>query len=288
MNRFQLIIAWITGIIICLVCFHPPTYEYHEQQRIDLVKTILYIVPILILGVLLILTLRNEALFKPIMAGFFRIKGFWTVHSKKILRVVIREVIIFVVIISVGIGVGFSSRFFSHKHYIYEDAESVLSSNEFEDMYSYLNKVVAYCGEHPEIKIYGFHTGNPKIDGIVEGDTVSILEIAEKMAKENPSNKIVYDKLEAISDKLGKNHKFDFLSAQTVTEQTSKEQTPHKKSFLSKIRHNVLSFIRHTFTEDNIEVFGVFIILFGYPVYLGIRFIVWAKRRLFSKNKQTG
>lgn len=72
MNKKQLIVAWVTGIIISLICLHPPTYRYHLQQRIDVVKAVLYIIPILIIGILLIFTLRNDDLIRQITKTFRR------------------------------------------------------------------------------------------------------------------------------------------------------------------------------------------------------------------------
>ena len=87
MNKKQLIIAWITGIIICLICLHPPTYRpYHD--RIDIVKTIQYVIPILIIGILLIFTLRNDDVVKQVKKIFTKIKEFFRVNSRSIYQLV--------------------------------------------------------------------------------------------------------------------------------------------------------------------------------------------------------
>ena len=65
MNKKQLIIVWITGVLIILICLNAPTmvggYKlpgvFHE---IDLPRTILSIIAVLILGGLTIYTVRDK------------------------------------------------------------------------------------------------------------------------------------------------------------------------------------------------------------------------------------
>ncbi len=89
MNKKQLIVAWIIGIIISLICLHPPTYRYYHQgwiTRVDVTRTALYIIPILILGILLIITLRNDDLAKQIKEIFVKIKEFLKAKSRLIYK----------------------------------------------------------------------------------------------------------------------------------------------------------------------------------------------------------
>lgn len=109
MNKKQLIVAWITGLLVSFVCLNPYHYGY---RRIDFVRTVLHIIPILIIGILLIFTLRNDDLVNQIKIVFPKIKEVFKFNSKKIKRITKREIIILSIIIGLGIVIGFSSRLF--------------------------------------------------------------------------------------------------------------------------------------------------------------------------------
>ncbi len=339
MNKRQLIVAWVTGIIICIVCLHPPTYEYDERLRADLIKTILYIIPLMIIGILLIFTLRSDEVVKKIKQTTLKLreilrKNFsvinkwigrfvvlsigisvllfilqsifgnmpefsgnivicsifltffyllylcvrlfiWVKNNRNYawrnsLRIVKGELVILGGIIGLGISIGLVSMMLPiahHKtklHYIYEDFD-VLSDGELTELKEDFNKIEDYCALHPEIKIYGYHTGDPKIDWVISGDKLSILDIASKMAQENPENQGLYNSLKAMSDKISQGGKsFDTLSSVTVDD----TRTP-----LEKAKDSILHYIKRLSTSEGISSLGRFIVFLGYPIILGLRLL---------------
>ncbi|GEM_PF-3553100 len=253
MNKKQLIVAWITGLLISFVCLNPS----RNGWRIDFAETILHMIPILIIGILLIFTLRNDNLvnqIKKILSKIKKIipaiKKFINLHSQKITRVAKREIIPLGAIIVLGLGIIFSSKLLPsppRTFSIFEEFD-YLSSNESIEVNSWLVEIGNYRSSHPGI------------------EKLSVLDVAEKMANENPAKLKAYNELKTISEKTLKNGKFDWLSSVEVED---------KRNSLSKIKDRISNFINNTFTKEKVSEFGWYFSILGYPFYLIICLIIW-------------
>ena len=64
MNKKRLIVAWATGVITAIICLNPARYRvgsgFNSYLRTDVGRTIFYIIPVLIIGGLLLYTLRDK------------------------------------------------------------------------------------------------------------------------------------------------------------------------------------------------------------------------------------
>ena len=107
------------------------------------------------------------------------------------------------------------------------------------------------------IKMWNYKERRP------EYKKLSALEIAEKLSKENPEYQKDYDNLKAISEENGRNKKFDIATAKPVEETLSE-----------KISGLIKSYLR----SEKITKYGFFFVLFGYPIILFARFIIWTVR----------
>ena len=82
MNKKQLIVGWIMGLSICAIFLFPPHYYCGifggsgKCGEIDFAQTVCYIIPILILGILLILSLRDDVFLLKVKE-FLKKKGLW-------------------------------------------------------------------------------------------------------------------------------------------------------------------------------------------------------------------
>lgn len=114
------------------------------------------------------------------------------------------------------------------------------------------------------IKMWNYKERRP------EYKNLSALEIAEKLSKENPEYQKDYDNLKAISEENGRNKKFDIATAKPVEETLSE-----------KISGLIKSYLR----GEKIAKYGSFFVLFGYPITLFTRFIIWTVRILKDKRK---
>ncbi len=254
MNKKQLIVAWIIGIIISLICLNPVRYHglvRYGRPNIDFIRTIFFIIPILVLGILLIYTLRNTEMAKQIKTDIIKLSS--QIYKKIaqllsriwlfIKRVFIKELIIFVSTLLIGfIVIGIAGLF----------PPEPKREKVPESVWALVIKMWNYKERLPEYK------------------NLSALEIAEKLSKENPEYQKDYDNLKAISEENGRNKKFDIATAKPVEE-----------TLLEKVLGLIKSYLR----GEKIAKYGFFFVLFGYPITLFARFIIWTVRILKEKPK---
>jgi hypothetical protein len=156
-------------------------------------------------------------------------------------KILIKEIIIFIFVIGLGIAIGFSSKLFPS-----EPAINMIPG--YTDLrWSSYARMDDYQSQHP-----GY-------------EKLSALELSKKLAKEDSSYQEDYDNLRVWHEENIKKNQFDITTG---------------VSFKEKLSDKIISFLKECFRSEKIANFGLFIILFGYPIILGTRLLIWYIKKI--------
>lgn len=192
---------------------------------------------------------REMWIFIDVVVGFIFLIGIYALSSGGVVNILFKiwvfikkiykkELTIFAIILLTGfIVIGISNLFPSKP-------ERMKVPGFTTERWAAVNKMWGYQEQHQEHK------------------SLSALELAEKLSKENSEYQKDYSILKTWSEENERNKEFDTANSRLVEE---------KEKFSDKTKY----FLRNLFRKEKVGRFGLFIIIFGYPIVFFIRFIIW-------------
>lgn len=171
-------------------------------------------------------------------------------------RIVAREGLVILGIIGVGFLMLFLSTFYPPMPKT-KDIYRNLSQQEKDS----INGIMSFRKKYPEY------------------DDLDNLLLAEKLSKKYPEYLPIYEGMKSIHEKNKSGNKFDISTAKPG-DLLDKEKSFYLDGVSVVPTSFVIKEIRIEACRNNIAKFGGFTVIFGYPIYLLILFIVWAVRTL--------